>query len=124
MNFIPQFDADVYVYGPSGAQHMNPRLYATQLAAYQMVDLLSDLNPTIVMQWPWTVAPGSPFTLSKKVPFLRLPSGYTENAGAYMMFWAQQPDAPDIALRYCKAQILADQAAWLADQQAAQQQQQ
>ena len=91
-SFVPQFDADVYQYGPYGAVHLNPQLYATQLSAHQLADQLADLKPTVVMQYPWPVAFGSPFGFTTKVPFLRFPSGYTENAGALQMWSPRCPE--------------------------------
>ena len=116
MSFIPQFNSDLYEYGPMGDTHLNPRLWLTQTSAYQLADLLVDLKPVVVMGYPWFTAPHSPFGFNTKVPMFKFPSGYTENPGAYAIFWVQQPDQPEIALRYCKAQIASDEAYWLANQ--------
>ena len=111
--FTPQFDPYVYEYGPYGSTHLNPQLYATPLSAMQLADQLSDLKPTVVMQYPWATAPGSPFGFTTKVPFLRFPSGYIENAGAIQMWWVRCPEPEGLALRYCKAQIASDEADYL-----------
>ena len=122
MSFTPQFDDSVYEYGPYGKQHLTPRLYATQLSAMQRADQLADLKPKVVMQFPWQVAPASPFYFTSKVPFLLFPSGYCENAGAIQMWWVRCPEPEGLALRYCKQQIAADEAAWMDDQRASNQQ--
>jgi hypothetical protein len=122
MDFIPQFDANVFVGFMWSMQHLNPMLYATPFSAHQLADQLADLKPTVVMAAPWDNAPLSPFYFATKIPFLRFPSGYTENAGALQMWWvrAPQPDPTGDALRYCKAQIATDEAAWIAAQVPAQ----
>lgn len=117
MNFTPQYDADVFIVGPTGVQHLNPHLYATPLSAHQLADQLASLKPTVEMAWPFALAPGSHFIPTKKVPHLRFPSGYMENAGSIQSWWERAPEPEGLALRYCMAQIASDEAAWLAEQQ-------
>jgi len=113
--FTPEFDNDVFVIGPTGIQHLNPKLYATQLSAHKLADQLADLTPTVVLDWPFALAPGSHFQPSKKVPFLLFPSGYRESAGSLQVWWVRVPEPEGLALRYCKEQIAADEKQYLAD---------
>ncbi len=121
MKFTPQYDQDVFVVGPTRVQHLNPHLYATLLSAHQLADQLADLRPEVVMTPPFALAPGSHFVPNKYVPYLRFPSGYTENAGAIQTWWERVPEPDGLALRYCKNQIAADEAAWVRDQEALEQ---
>lgn len=123
MNFTPQYDGDVFVVGPTRVQHLNPHLYATLLSAHQLADQLADLRPEVVMDWPIAQAPGSTFVPTKKVPFLRFPSGYQESAGSIQVWWDRVPEPEGLALRYCKAQIAADEAVWVREQEGLEQQQ-
>ena len=118
MSFKPEFDNEVYELGLSNQPiQLNPNNYATPLSAMQLADELAALKPTVVMDWPFVMAPGpSPFSLHKKVPYLLFPSGYRELAGALQMWWIRCPEPEGLALRYCKAQIASDEADYLQTQ--------
>ncbi len=120
MGFTPQFDDTVYVsrFGFPSVR-INPQMCATQLSANQLHDVLADLKPTVVMDYPEGFTQTSPFFLSAKVPFLLFPSGYRELAGVIQMWWIRVPDPEGLAERYCRAQIASDQAQYLADKEAA-----
>ena len=119
MSFVPQYDDSVYEINTLGLppQHLNPNLYATTLSAMQLLDELVALKPSLVMQYPWPVAQGSPFSFNKQVPFIKLPSGFIGSAGDYQIWWVRVPTPEGLALRYCTTQLLADEAAWLESQQ-------
>ena len=119
MKFVPQYDDQVYVVGPTRTQHMNPALYATVLSAHQLADQLADLKPVVVMGSPIPAALGSHFFFLNLVPYLRFPSGYTESAGSIQKFWDRVPEPEGLALRYCLAQIASDEAEWLKAKEAA-----
>lgn len=115
--FQPQFDDHVYVGFQDNLQHLNPRLWATTQSAYELADVLKDLGPVVVMDSPLAFAPNSPFFFVQKVPFLKFPSGYRENAGALQMWWVRVPEPEGLAERYCRQQIAADEAAWKESQE-------
>ncbi len=118
MPFKPEYDADIFVIGPTEVRHLNPHLYATPLSAHQLADELASLKPTVVMDWPFALAPGTHFTPNKKVPHLLFPSGYRESAGSIQAWWDRVPEPDGLALRYCLAQIASDEAEWKSAQEA------
>lgn len=118
MKFTPQFDDSLFVFGFGRSTPINPQLCATPLSAHQLADQLADLRPIVVMDYPMPFAQASPFFLSAKVPYLKFPSGYCELAGAIQMWWVRVPEPEGLALRYCKNQLAADEAAWIREQEA------
>jgi hypothetical protein len=122
--FVPQFDDQVYAGFLPNVQHFNPTFYATKVSAYALAALLVGAGVPVVvtMGSPIRQAPQSPLWFSTQVPWIKMPSGFLENAGSLMMWWVQDPTEPDVALARCKAALLQDEADWKADagEQAAQ----
>src|SRR6516165_3077115 len=79
-NYKPVFLQDVTTTNPNGVQTpVNPVYCLTDTSAAELVVILEDLAPRIVMAYPYYAK--APVTVSTLVPWFKFPSGCAVNAG-------------------------------------------
>jgi len=104
--FKPTFNPNVFVMGPWGPQSINPVYCATASCALDLASILADLNPKIVMLYPFGQWPqgNNPFVQSGTVPWFQLPDGTLANVGLLAGYWTHGYP-PAVAERYCRQDI-------------------
>lgn len=91
-NYKPVFLQDVTTTNPNGVQTpVNPVYCLTDTSAAELVVILEDLAPRIVMAYPYYAK--APVTVSTLVPWFKFPSGCAVNAGVEANYWSNASGA-------------------------------
>lgn len=91
-NYKPVFMDNVTTTSMNGlVTPVTPTYCLTRASAEQLATILRDLNPEIVMAWPYYVRAG--VMVSSTVPWFRFPSGCAVNAGQESTYWINNSGA-------------------------------